>query len=106
MNSGDDTVQSNLEGDSLRDKAVYKEKGVQENIVQKENLKKNKVHQVPVILNPLDKLSATSTLFMDSYKETFTPSPLPLYFYIAYQFIQALENKTERKEVWLKYTSN
>ena len=51
------------------------------------------------------KIEGEMTKFMTTYQESLTPASLPLYFYIAYQFIQEFPEE-EQKKVWLDKTNS
>ncbi|XP_052100137.1 transient receptor potential cation channel subfamily M member-like 2 [Mytilus californianus] len=55
---------------------------------------KERDHPTAVSINAMiGTLQADNRKFMDSYKEILTPSSLPLYYYIAYQFIQEMQGE-------------
>ncbi|XP_052100138.1 uncharacterized protein LOC127734332 [Mytilus californianus] len=66
----------------------------------------NKVHPMTVTMNAVCEVNydfhTKKGAFMETYKETLTPASLPLYYYIAYQFIQEMNdpnNGTENTKV-------
>ncbi|XP_063432248.1 transient receptor potential cation channel subfamily M member 2-like isoform X2 [Mytilus trossulus] len=56
--------------------------------------KEDRVHPTAVSVNAISgPFGNDNRKFMDSYKEILTPSSLPLYYYIAYQFIQEMQGE-------------
>ncbi|XP_071166898.1 transient receptor potential cation channel subfamily M member-like 2 [Mytilus edulis] len=55
--------------------------------------KEERVYPTAVSVNAISGIRNDNQKFMDSYKEILTPSSLPLYYYIAYQFIQEMQGE-------------
>lgn len=59
-----------------------------------ESKTKERVNPTAVSTNAIcGTLQASNRKFMNSYKKILTPSSLPLYYYIAYQFIQEMQGE-------------
>ncbi|CAC5398395.1 unnamed protein product [Mytilus coruscus] len=73
-----------LENDQIRVQSYY----------QAEPNMQERVHPTAVSINAISgTLRTDNRKFMASYKEILTPSSLPLYYYIAYQFIQEMQGE-------------
>lgn len=60
--------------------------------------RKNRINPKSVTLHNA-KMGGEVKQFMTKYQESLTPASLPLYFYIAYQFIQEMSNKDDKRQV-------
>ena len=65
-------------------------------------LRVNSVHPSSVTLHNA-KVEGNVKEFMEGYQKSLSPASLPLYFYIAYQFIQEMSDEGDKTQVQLNY---